>query len=269
MCYFRFGFPCQHYFKITLTPADFHQINPQYWLLYSVFYNSGCDIGNLLMKAQQEQFLFEGRGIPIEESILNSALECAGNSENIFPSLYKGTSPRDYEEAKYVLLHGAVTSQDLEKHFITNLNIENESCDSFGMDFSSAYDQEEDDCQGTSSSGFIRNNHTVQLSQETSRLHCSLEEIGTDNSLSITDEDKMNAFKSVKECLDYVTNDRHCRKGDLRKFVSSVQNTLNEYIEERNSRRDSQPHTGGYVFTGGSPVKGRVSKSKRYKGVGG
>jgi len=214
------------------------------------------------MKAQHEQFLFEGRGIPIDETILNSAHISAGNTEQQFPYLYMGTTERDYEEAKFVLMTGAVTLQDIQNHFTTTLNNDNETCDYFDADYSSGYDQEEDNCELTSSSGLIHNSHTLQLSQDTTRLHCSLDETVLDNSLPITDEDRINAFKSVKECLDYVTNDRHCRKGDLRKFVSSVQNTLKEYIDERKNRRDAQPNTGGYVFTGGSPVKGRVSKTE-------
>ena len=74
----RFGFPCEHYFRILCKAAEIHQINPQYWLLFQVFYNSpdkSGDIGNILMAAQHEQYTLEGRGIPIDENGLDDALQ--------------------------------------------------------------------------------------------------------------------------------------------------------------------------------------------------
>ena len=221
------------------------------------------------MKAQHEQCTSEGRGIPIDQSDLDHALELHGNAQKEFPFFLPGTKQSDMDEAIFVLNQPVVTPKDLawfwsrgdddKNHGDYNKNDDNEETASVDFSGMASYDD----------TALLRDNVLLNLTPETQRLHHSLEKSQKDNNYPLDEQDKVDAFKSIKDCLDFVANDRHCTKGDMRKFVATVQAGFHEYVKERQEKRVANNKVGGVEYFGGSPVKGRVPLAKRYKGVGG
>ena len=164
----RFGFPCEHFFRVTASVPLHHHIHVQYWHTYPVFYDSGCDLGEVLQKAQRQLFEREGWGVQVDSEILNAALEKNGNTDKVFPHLFEGTKPSDYEEAKFVARSDAVMYSHLELFWLG----ENDLGDN-DVDFTTECDE---DVDGNYSSGssLLRNNHSTHLTATTKRLHENL-----------------------------------------------------------------------------------------------
>ena len=69
----------------------------------------------------------------------------------------------------------------------------------------------------------LQNNHATHLTPTTKRLHDKLSQsVAEDEEEFLSEEQKSDAWKSVKEMIDYVLNDKSCRKRDKNKFLAAV-----------------------------------------------
>ena len=284
----------------------------QYWLMYHILYGPDIEIGELLLRAQREQFQAEGRGIPVRAEIIDS-VQRSGESV-VFPFLYEGTKYTDFQEAQYVLSSGAVTYDDVKRFWLfgdssdddhdgddngedesgiecdTSYNLENDVDDeSRGIQSNQSYDLESnnDECDGSynldsdeynsegqninhashaNGSALLRNNHTVHLTPETQRLHQQLEQGREDGNALLNEKEITDSWKDISEAASFILRDKHCRRVDRDRLVSTMSAALDEYMRQRQERIGKRNNVNKSVYLGNSPAKGKLPIAKRKKG---
>lgn len=179
---------------MTASLPNHAQINIQYWLIYQIFYNSGCDVGNTLQAAQRQHCDFERRGIPIDADSLYEAIEEQTNRDGEYPYLFKGTTDRDYDEAKYVMAQGAVTYEDINSYWLFG-NDDDNDVEFHNHDNTSEFGTEVNNTQDRygaliAGSGLLSNNHLVHLTPETQCLHQRLEQSMTHEYSILNEEER-------------------------------------------------------------------------------
>lgn len=251
---------------MTASLPQHHHIHVQYWHTYHVFYDSGCILGKALQKGQRQLFDREGWGIQVDSDLLNHAMENNGNEEKVYPYFYVGTKMSDFEEAQFVVRKGAVTYNDLQLFRLGDY----EAMEDGGVEFMTSEYDSDTVIENAAGSAMLTNNHSVHLTPTTKRLHKQLDQsVEDDHNASLTEEQKTDAWKTVKEMTDYVINDKLCRNCDKNKFLAAVRDARQLYVTERNERVTPTDNTGRSVFLTTSPPKGKLNPSKRLKGIAG
>lgn len=98
--YERCGIPCEHVFLLTNTLSH-EMIKIQHWKIYASHYDSTDGLGMELKKCQLDMMKYEGMGVPIGKTMLESIRD--HDQSCTYPNLYFGTQMEDYKEAMYIL----------------------------------------------------------------------------------------------------------------------------------------------------------------------
>ena len=113
----RRGYPCSCFFRVVdngKTPLDemmdISMIDVRSWKAFSAYYGDESKMGDLLMQAQNDSFLYEKEGIQISSSLCSRLEGCEDLS---YPILGPNTTADDFEEMDFVSSGGPVTHKDL------------------------------------------------------------------------------------------------------------------------------------------------------------
>ena len=126
---------------------------------------------------------------------------------------------------------------------------------------------EDDGASGTMA--LVNAGSAVELTAATKSLHESIENAGKDRSGPPSDKLKAEAFKTMKETFDLISNDKLCTEQDLLDFMSVSIEQRNIFIETKSAQVGLQRNGGGYVMLKRSPVKTATKRERRMKGVAG
>ena len=228
-----------------------------------------------MLVAQKQHFMYEGMGIPINQETLQKMTQMNPSMQITYPFLFEGTSATDFNEAEFVMEHGAVWFEDLKAWWDDgglpdtswNCNIGN---DEF-MDGESHLGDEVSTVQAPIAAGMalLHNNHEAHVTPQTRCLHQQICDSNADDKDAITEEERVDARKDIMEAIDYMLYDKACRKVDRRNIVADVLAIRQNYVKERQDRTMKKNNAGRSVYIWNSPTKGKAPMNKRFKGVAG
>jgi hypothetical protein len=100
---------------------------------------------------------------------------------------------------------------------------------------------------------------------ETQHLHQQLEQSMTHEYSILNEEERTDAWKYGKQIMDLILYDKDCRAIDKSKFLASMDAALETYVQEKRERIEPKDQSGRCIYTGTSPVKGKVAPSSKRK----
>ena len=250
-------------------------INVQHWLMHHPYYDSECELGVMIRNAQREAIEREGKGVPVDTEIMQAAGVACGKETTSFPVFFSNTTDVDFREAMFVMGNRAVLYSDLKRFWSLLGDSGEDNVLDTCAEFSCEYADEEcnidngEEYQVAGNSALLKQGTSVELTPGAKSLHRSIESAGTDRSGPPSDELKAEAFKTMKDTFDLISNDKFCTQKDLLDYMSNTIEQRNKFLERKSAQVGLQRNGGIYVMLKRSPVKTTTKREKRLKGLAG
>ena len=201
--YVRCGFPCTHFFSIIGEMAH-TMVNVQYWLAYHPYYGSDSKLGDALIRAQAEQFVVEGMGVPITIAMLDRAK--ARSPVQKYPYLFDNTSEQMYQEAQFVLGRNSTTYGDLDRFNAGDVEDSN--------DYGSGYP----------SLATLAENTSLFLSDKTQELHDKISASAKALRSTPSEKQRTDSRKVVVTDVDFLLT----KKGITRQHLARMERAMSD-----------------------------------------
>lgn len=246
----RFGFPCVHIFRVVPGTVKHNMVSIQYWLMYHPYYASDCAIGRAIRVAQSEQIDCAKLGVPVDDQKLDGGLISGGGCVvDNYPRFYTNTSEYDASEAMFVMSCPTVTKEDMKKWRVEQSessynNSEPDFCTNAALcDEENVNDEKQSVVEGMS---LVKDDNYVVLSKRTKRLHMEIDYARPEMTGPPSEELKMEAWKTIKDCYDLVTQDKYCTGNDVKEFMTDAIALRDKYFSQKSELRGvaSAPHQG-------------------------
>lgn len=262
-----------HVFRVIAGEIKHDMISIQYWLMYHPYYDSDCAMGRVIRNAQAEQISSSHLGVPVDDVMLEKGLiEGSCTDEDEFPRFYDNTTEYDASEALFVMNSPAVTKDDLKQWIIDQSEPVGTTDE---VEFGTCSDMADDDDINDNTPSvvdgmaLVKDDNYVVLSQGTKRLHREIDSAGADMTGPPSQELKMDAWKTMKDCYDLITQDKYCTGNDVMEYMNATIALRDQYFSNLSGRRGVPKTGGGYVLLKNSPVKGVTQREPRLKGLAG
>lgn len=230
-------------------------------------------MGRVIKDAQAEQIACAHLGVPVDDDKLGKGLIEGGcTGEDAFPRFFDNTTEYDVSGALFVMNSQTVTKEDM-KQWIINQSDPVGTTDyvDFGCadDLTKEVEENEEKQTVVDGMALVRDDNYVVLSHGTKRLHREIDSAGADMTGPPSKELKMEAWKTMKDCYDLITQDKYCTGKDVMDYMNATISLRDKYFSNCCQKRGVQKNGGGFVLLKNSPVKGVTHREPRLKGIAG
>ena len=246
----KLGIPCRCFARIIDNGSvhademmDMAMIDIRYWKIFHAHYGEDSKVGQYLLEAQRQCFLYEHAGIAVKQSLLSKIV---GDEDSEYPILGPNTTSTDYKEMLFAWGNPGRTLVDLTRY---------------------RAGKEEDEDLSLAQLGVVAGERRkTALSDVASAMQKRLEQNESTSNDSLWNKEEKDSFMSTMiKRVKFIGEDEMGTTAMKQKFMMGVDKLYDEYVNEKNAKHGSSGG-GNNTMEFAAVSRTRAPKERRKRG---